>query len=477
MVASVHSKLKMDAAADDPADGGGRRAPRDQRARPLHRPAGQGRSRHPRRRAVRRRAGVHRLPRPRRRRRDQLATRALRPARRADRARARASAACSPSTATRTRRGSSTSWRTAPSAPSGSACRWSASSPPGRWTGCSSGPTGSLRCMSPGRPTRSDEAPVVEVRRSRKRRRTVAAYREDDKVVVLIPARFTRAEEKEWVEHDAGAPREVRAAPPAHRRGPREAGCPAAARVPRRAGAKPLTVRWVDNQNSRWGSCTPGDRSIRLSTRLQGMPSWVIDYVLVHELAHLIEAGHTPAFWAWVDRFPKAERAKGFLEGVARCQLASPLDTRTLRRRAQMALTRRAAAPHAREQVGVVGGQRVDRPPPHVERLLADRVGSRLGCDGDEAYVEVAHALVRAAERDLRARRGGPGPGRAAGRRRPTPRRPHGARRRPASRRRPRSARRGGTSAAPWRAGSAAPGRRRRTAPARPRSGGRVARP
>ena len=81
--------------------------------------------------------------------------------------------------------------------------------------------------------------------------------------------------------------------------------------------ADPLVVRWVENQNSRWGSCTPSDRSIRLSTRLQGMPAWVIDYVLVHELAHLIESGHTPTFWAWVDRYPKAERAKGFLEGVA----------------------------------------------------------------------------------------------------------------------------------------------------------------
>jgi predicted metal-dependent hydrolase len=73
----------------------------------------------------------------------------------------------------------------------------------------------------------------------------------------------------------------------------------------------------VDNQHARWGSCTPGDGSIRLSTRLQGMPSWVLDYVLVHELAHLIEAGHTRAFWAWVDRYPRAERAKGYLEGVS----------------------------------------------------------------------------------------------------------------------------------------------------------------
>ena len=158
--------------------------------------------------------------------------------------------------------------------------------------------------------------PVVEVRRSGRRRRTVAAYREDDKVVVLVPARFTRAEEREWV-----ATMLARLERSERRRRPSDAG------LARRAAdlsakhlegrAEPLTVRWVDNQNGRWGSCTPHDRSIRLSTRLQGMPSWVIDYVLVHELAHLIEAGHSPRFWAWVDRYPKAERAKGFLEGVA----------------------------------------------------------------------------------------------------------------------------------------------------------------
>jgi predicted metal-dependent hydrolase len=161
-----------------------------------------------------------------------------------------------------------------------------------------------------------DGGPVVEVRRSRNRRRTVAAYREDDKVVVLLPARFSRAEEREWV-----ATMLARLERSESRRRP---GNAALAR--RAAGlseryldglAVPLSVRWVDNQNSRWGSCTPGDRSIRLSTRLRGMPPWVLDYVLVHELAHLIEPGHTRAFWAWVDRFPRAERAKGFLEGVA----------------------------------------------------------------------------------------------------------------------------------------------------------------
>ena len=79
--------------------------------------------------------------------------------------------------------------------------------------------------------------------------------------------------------------------------------------------ATPESVRWVDNQKSRWGSCTPGDRTIRLSARLRGMPAWVIDYVIVHELAHLLEPGHDDRFWAWVDRYPQAERAKGYLLG------------------------------------------------------------------------------------------------------------------------------------------------------------------
>ena len=162
----------------------------------------------------------------------------------------------------------------------------------------------------------SGPEPVVEVRRSRRRRSTVAAYREDDRVVVMIPARMSRAEEQEWV-----ATMLARLERSEKRRKPSDAA------LMRRAKdlnakyldgeATPATVRWVDNQNSRWGSCTPADRAIRLSRRLQGMPSWVIDYVLVHELAHLLELGHTPRFWSLVDRYPKAERAKGFLEGVA----------------------------------------------------------------------------------------------------------------------------------------------------------------
>ncbi|CAN5235470.1 M48 family metallopeptidase [soil metagenome] len=168
--------------------------------------------------------------------------------------------------------------------------------------------------------------PEVEVRRSGRRRRTVAAFREDGKVVVLIPARMSRAEERVWV-----ATMLARLEKSERRRRPSDEGLVRRARELNTkyldGHAVPNSVRWVDNQNSRWGSCTPEDKAIRLSRRLEGMPGWVIDYVLMHELAHLCEPGHTPKFWAMVDRLPRAERAKGFLEGVAAASQQLPVST------------------------------------------------------------------------------------------------------------------------------------------------------
>jgi hypothetical protein len=47
------------------------------------------------------------------------------------------------------------------------------------------------------------------------------------------------------------------------------------------------------------------------------MPRWVIDYLLLHELAHLIEPGHGPRFWTLLEAYPRTERALGYLEGFA----------------------------------------------------------------------------------------------------------------------------------------------------------------
>jgi predicted metal-dependent hydrolase len=80
------------------------------------------------------------------------------------------------------------------------------------------------------------------------------------------------------------------------------------------------SIRWVSNMRKRLGSCTTGgptDGDIRISDRIKGWPSWVQEYVVAHELAHRRYPNHSKEFWACVGRYPKAERARGFLMGVA----------------------------------------------------------------------------------------------------------------------------------------------------------------
>lgn len=164
-----------------------------------------------------------------------------------------------------------------------------------------------------------DEPPVpsrVVVRRSARRQRTVTAFRESGALVVCIPASFSAAQERDWVERMA-----------ARLRAQEERRSPDDAALARRAAelstrhlagrARPTSVRWVANQHARWGSTSTAEGAIRLSDRLRGMPAWVVDYVLVHELAHLIEPGHGVRFWSLVEAYPRAERARGYLEGFA----------------------------------------------------------------------------------------------------------------------------------------------------------------
>lgn len=80
---------------------------------------------------------------------------------------------------------------------------------------------------------------------------------------------------------------------------------------------RPNSIEWSSRQNSRWGSCTPSQGSVRISDRMSGMPKWVVDYVIIHELAHLVHLHHDADFHALVARYPRAERAEGFLEAVS----------------------------------------------------------------------------------------------------------------------------------------------------------------
>ncbi len=152
----------------------------------------------------------------------------------------------------------------------------------------------------------------VRIVRSANRRKTVSARQVDGYVLVQAPARMSEAELAPIVEQ-------------------------LTARLQRRGAVRDLdegdlervaqelnqdyfggrltwrSIEWVSNQESRWGSCTPATGTIRLSHRLATMPTWVRDYVLVHELAHLLEPNHGPRFWELVNCYPRTERARGYL--------------------------------------------------------------------------------------------------------------------------------------------------------------------
>lgn len=167
--------------------------------------------------------------------------------------------------------------------------------------------------------------PPVEVRRSTKRRRTVSADLRDGVVIVSIPAHFTAAQEADWVhrmvtkllsKHQAltPAPGGADSANPGDELLQRARTLSEAYLAGR---GQPVSIGWVTNQNSRWASATPARKTIRLSHKLQGMPGWVVDYVILHEMAHLIEPSHNRVFWRLLEAYPRTETAKAFLEGVS----------------------------------------------------------------------------------------------------------------------------------------------------------------
>ena len=147
----------------------------------------------------------------------------------------------------------------------------------------------------------------VEVVRSRRRRKTIEAHVVEGVLRVAIPATCSAEEEAHWVgvmtkRFERRRSTEAVDLRDRARRLAAELDLPV-----------PASIRWVDNQNSLWGSCTIDDGSIRISSRLAAFPRWVLDYVIAHELAHLVVRGHGPAFSALVDRYAMAERARGYL--------------------------------------------------------------------------------------------------------------------------------------------------------------------
>lgn len=155
----------------------------------------------------------------------------------------------------------------------------------------------------------------VRVVRSKRRTKTVSATMDGAVLVLRIPARMSRSEEARWVEHMREKLLSKRARHQANRSN--EALEIRARRLAKDYfGNLEFTIDWSKRQNQRWGSCTPADQTIRLSENLKDFPDYVIDYVIIHELAHLLIPDHSPAFWQLLARYPLTDRARGFLDGV-----------------------------------------------------------------------------------------------------------------------------------------------------------------
>lgn len=147
----------------------------------------------------------------------------------------------------------------------------------------------------------------VEVVRSPRRRKTVQAREVNGVLRVSIPATMTKHEEERWVSEMVRRIERRQATDQIDLR------CRADDLATRFRLPRATQIRWVTNQEWRWGSCTPSEGTIRISSRLVGEPGWVLDYVIVHELAHLRIRGHGPMFWNLVHRYGRAEQARGFL--------------------------------------------------------------------------------------------------------------------------------------------------------------------
>jgi hypothetical protein len=172
--------------------------------------------------------------------------------------------------------------------------------------------------------TRPPGWPDVEVRVSARRRKTSEARWVGGRIVVSLPAHLSgEAREKTiaWLVDRLVAKHPLRSAV-----GDEELMHRAVALSDRyRIGARPTSVRWVTNQSARWGSCSYHSGEIRLSHRLRAVPEWVLDAVLVHELAHLVHPNHSPAFHQLANGYARHREAGLFLAGYG-LGLAAPQD-------------------------------------------------------------------------------------------------------------------------------------------------------
>jgi hypothetical protein len=156
----------------------------------------------------------------------------------------------------------------------------------------------------------------IKITRSLRRKKTVSARLVDGAIEILAPARIPEERLQETIKTLQARLEKRQAKRQLDRSDALRQRAEELNKRYFRGRLKVKSIEYVTNQNRRFGSCSPKTGEIRLSLRLAKVPDWVRDYVIVHELAHLVHADHSDRFWKLVDAYPLGERAKGYLIAV-----------------------------------------------------------------------------------------------------------------------------------------------------------------
>ena len=154
----------------------------------------------------------------------------------------------------------------------------------------------------------------IVVIRSNRRKKNVSAYRQGGRIVVSIPARMSKADERAMVPEMVAKIRAQEAVATMSEESLQIRAGQLLEEFAPEIVLRPASVNWRA-MRERWGSCTSLDRSIRISDRLKGAPDYVLDYVLFHEAIHLEYVDHGEQFKQLLARFPLEAQAEAYLQG------------------------------------------------------------------------------------------------------------------------------------------------------------------
>jgi predicted metal-dependent hydrolase len=154
----------------------------------------------------------------------------------------------------------------------------------------------------------------IIVIRSTRRKKNISAYRQGGRIVVSIPARMSKADERAMVPEMVAKIRAQEAAATMSEERLSSRVDELLTELAPEISLRPSSINWR-GMRERWGSCTSTDRTIRISDRLKGAPDYVLDYVLFHEAIHLQFFDHGPEFKALLSRFPQEVQAEAYLSG------------------------------------------------------------------------------------------------------------------------------------------------------------------